>query len=685
MASIDPRVNLVLQPVAVQAGPYKDSFDASQEDALHALVRTRVPECDASQTASQRQALLRLKQLFEAWAAPSPVLMFCSGSFRLNVHSASTDIDVLFMTTAAITRDAVFDGFVKILQSCADVSNLLPVRNSRVPLIGLTLGGQEFDVLTCHLNCRTLPTREAVLSSYEWMNGLPEADVLAFNGPRVTEMIPNVAKVAGIAFSEAQLALRFLRHWAKQRCVYGNKSGFMGGVNLALMLCYVMQRAEKHARAPTLIARFFDTFAKWPLDTPVELDAHMGHACPVWLSQWEYRVTANCDPFTVLTPCFPRFNTMAAVTKYSAKTMRAEFVRAARIVEMGGNVQLYDALCAPLKAIDTCTRFLCICAQTPDTLSGIMWLGFIEARVRHLVTYLHEAPLAIKDFRFIPTWVESRHDGIVRRCVYITANDDGIKRPFKVSGNLDVPLQYFIKQHVMHGPCARPPDASIVVTFVYSRSDMPPSVLHTLHAPDDAETQELCDAALRPVVFHPVTRVKRDGRKGDRGAFAAPLQTPRLQPAPIPKLVVHMAAANHSTKHSRITRPVLCNGVWTPFDVYVGRRCVVGNRVFDPAAFALPKSCTDADAYVRMRVQTDATFGARVSELFGKCLACWCPAALRDVHVHPDLQILLGMHAEPHARTCPGPALIAEASRLHKERTAIVIQLPNSKKRRRRG
>ena len=685
MASIDAAVKLALPPVPVKVSttgaPAHDSTLAT--DCLREFVSARMPECDAATTKDQTQALVRLKRLFEQWAAPNPVHMFCSGSFRLNVHSARTDIDVLFMTTAAISREAVFDGFVNVLRACTDVTNLLPVRGARVPVIGFTLGDQEFDVLTCHLACRTLPPRADVLASYEWMNGLPEADVLAFNGPRVTEMVPKVAQVAGVAYADFQLALRFLRHWAKQRCVYGNKSGFLGGVNLALMLCYVVQRAGAGARAPALVAQFFATFARWPSEDAISLDGHVDHACPVWLSQWEWRGTCT-DPFTVLTPCFPRFNTMAAATRFTARTLRAELQRAARICELlptfGAAVWL-AALCEPLLELRTCTRFLRVCAQAPDTREGTMWLGFIESRVRHLIAYLAAAKLAIADFRFVPTWTEAR-DAVthsVCRCAYITANDDGKRRTFKVTGTLDVPLQYFVKQHVQLSPLPQPHGADVSVSFVYSRADVPPHVLDVgFAASDDAAVQRMCDdAAALAFKLGSAGGVAmyRDGvaHQRPRGAMTQqPFKRRNSSSAavgPVTRMMLRIARPAIRLPTTTAVRPVLRDGTWTPFDVYVGQcRHTAAGRVFEPGVFELPKDCVDVAAYIQARIHAQPAFAAAVRALFGKQLACWCPLRPHTSRpMHSDLIALMGLDdaSMHHRASCPVPVLIAEAARLH--------------------
>ena len=331
---MEHKVHLRLPPLPVEAHtPCVAASVPASVDVAHDLdvfIQSRCPAVTPEEQHVQVRALGRLQALFKTWAGSRAFCMFVAGSFRLGVHTRAADIDVLFVTTRSITHAEVFTQFIAVLQGAPEVSHLQPVARARVPLIGLTIFGQEFDMLTCHLRTDVLPSRDALLHSYEWMNGLSDADVLAFNGPRVTEMIPRALQQPHTVFTRA---LRLLRHWAKQRFVYSNKAGYLGGVNLALMLCFVAQRAAPGACALELILRFFDTFATWDAKKPVVLDAHVPHTCPAWLAHLEWR-PAQSAAFVVLTPCFPRFNTTYTTSQFSFKVMQREFVRGARILRL---------------------------------------------------------------------------------------------------------------------------------------------------------------------------------------------------------------------------------------------------------------------------------------------------------------------------------------------------------------
>ena len=453
---------------------------------------------------AQVAALARLRDLFLGWSRvpPAGLHTFVSGSFRLGVQSAGSDIDVLFVVRqAAVSREAVFSGFLAHLQGCPDVADVEAVPTARVPVIGVRVLGQEFDVLTCHLpdgapgeqeeeeeeeeeeepteeeeedeeaHHRGLPSREELLTTYEWMNGLPEPDVLSFNGPRVTELLgARVGRPRLAAFLDA---LRYVRHWAQQRRVYGNKAGYLGGVNLALMLGHVVLRAAE--AAPTshgLVAAFFSTFARWDPRQPVELEPSTA-PCPAWLQHLE-RIGGPApaplrrqDAFTVLSPCFPRFNTTFSASRYTWRVVQDEVRRAASLLERGATAGA--AAADVLQAVSMPYlpppggRYL----RVTVTSSCKVWAGYVKAQARHLVGYLSQEDLGVACFRDLPVWVPRPPD---QAAMYIYAPKAEVPRRQAVRGDPDRSLRYFMETHAGGGGVGppRPPGASVALEFCAS-------------------------------------------------------------------------------------------------------------------------------------------------------------------------------------------------------------------------
>jgi poly(A) polymerase len=94
--------------------------------------------------------------------------------------------------------------------------------------------GLELDVLYASLSQFLIP-ENLDLSPNSVLRGCDEPTVRSLNGCRVTDTIlrsvPNVATF--------RLALKAIKLWAERRGVYSNVSGYLGGVNMALLVAKV--------------------------------------------------------------------------------------------------------------------------------------------------------------------------------------------------------------------------------------------------------------------------------------------------------------------------------------------------------------------------------------------------------------------------------------------------------------
>lgn len=95
---------------------------------------------------------------------------------------------------------------------------------------------------------------------------MDEKCIRSVNGARVTNeilrLVPSVP-----TFREA---LRAIKLWAKQRSIYSNIMGFLGGVAWAMLVAKVCQMYPK-ACASVIVSRFFHIMANWKWPQPVFL------------------------------------------------------------------------------------------------------------------------------------------------------------------------------------------------------------------------------------------------------------------------------------------------------------------------------------------------------------------------------------------------------------------------------
>lgn len=112
---------------------------------------------------------------------------------------------------------------------------------------------------------QTLPDDLDVLDD-RYLRGLDEQGVRSLNGSRVAEylckLVPN--------FHTFCTTLRAIKHWARQRGLYSNVLGFLGGVNYAILVAFVCQRYVNACPA-ILVRKFFLMYTNWKWPTPLLL------------------------------------------------------------------------------------------------------------------------------------------------------------------------------------------------------------------------------------------------------------------------------------------------------------------------------------------------------------------------------------------------------------------------------
>jgi len=112
--------------------------------------------------------------------------------------------------------------------------------------------------------------------------------------------------------------------------MYGNKFGFLGGINLSIMLNYIVQRFPAYSPAG-LVLRFFVCFSRWEWPKHFSAQRTIYHRAdfvtPVRVWDPETDPRARSDQMPILTPCFPVTNSTVNVNRSTLLRMRTEFYR----------------------------------------------------------------------------------------------------------------------------------------------------------------------------------------------------------------------------------------------------------------------------------------------------------------------------------------------------------------------
>ncbi|KAE8805798.1 Poly(A) polymerase [Hordeum vulgare] len=320
--------------------------------------------------------------------------IFTFGSYRLGVHGPGADIDTLCVGPRHATRnDYFFRCLHDMLAEMPEVSELHPVPDAHVPVLGFKLCGVSIDLLYANLAHVVIPD-DLDLSQDSILHNVDEQAVRSLNGCRVTDqilrLVPNIPSF--------RTTLRFMRYWGKRRGVYSNVMGFLGGINWAILVARICQ-LYPNASPSMLISRFFRVYSQWKWPNPVTL-CHIEEGplgLPVWDPRRNFRDRGHQMP--IITPAYPCMNSSYNVSTSTRYVMIQEFTRGYEICQaIDENRATWDDLFEPYPFFELYKNYLevGITARSEDDLRN--WKGWVESRLRTLVLkferYTHEMLLA---------------------------------------------------------------------------------------------------------------------------------------------------------------------------------------------------------------------------------------------------------------------------------------------------
>ncbi|XP_057549428.1 nuclear poly(A) polymerase 1 [Amaranthus tricolor] len=326
------------------------------------------------------KTISRAKGLNEQFVQEANAKIFTFGSYRLGVHGPGADIDTLCVGPRHATREEDFFGELqRMLSEMPEVTELHPVPDAHVPVMGFKLNGVSIDLLYARLSLWVIP-EDLDISQDLILQNADDQTVRSLNGCRVTDqilrLVPNIQNF--------RTALRCMRFWAKRRGVYSNVAGFLGGINWALLVARICQ-LYPNALPNMLVSRFFRVFTQWRWPNPVLLceieEGSLG--LQVWDPRKNPKDRYHLMP--IITPAYPCMNSSYNVSASTLRILTEEFQRGQEIcAAMESNKADWDTLFEPFPFFEAYKNYLQIDINAENADDYRKWKGWVESRLRTL-------------------------------------------------------------------------------------------------------------------------------------------------------------------------------------------------------------------------------------------------------------------------------------------------------------
>ncbi|KAL4308260.1 hypothetical protein GQ457_01G019320 [Hibiscus cannabinus] len=364
--------NRDLERFLVEAGLYESKEEASKREEVLGRIQEIVT--------SWVKQLTRLRGYTDQMVEDANAVIFTFGSYRLGVHGPGSDIDTLCVGPSYVNREEDFFFVLhNILAEREEVTELQPVPDAHVPVMKFKFNGIPIDLLYASISHLVVP-HDLDISDMSVLYNVDEPTVRSLNGCRVADqilkLVPNV--------EHFRTTLRCMKLWAKRRSVYSNVTGFLGGVNWALLVARICQ-LYPNAVPSMLVSRFFRVYTQWRWPNPVMLCAieEDGLGFSVWDPRKNHRDRTHLMP--IITPAYPCMNSSYNVSSSTLRVMMEQFQYGNSICEkIELNRAKWSALFEPYLFFQSYTNYLQVDILAADADDLRSWKGWVESRLRQL-------------------------------------------------------------------------------------------------------------------------------------------------------------------------------------------------------------------------------------------------------------------------------------------------------------
>ena len=407
------------------------SLHSREDDALRRYAVDHLEKLLAKWSPNRPESTCRSEnERRNPWQKTRPALV-TFGSYRLGVHRADSDLDVLGLCPPEFTRADFFHSWVDLLKEDSLISKVHPIPQAYTPVIKFFFKNTiQVDMLFARLadgkklrefqqqrvaptlfssdrpnptNRNTtmeIPRRTEYCIDDSDLKDQDEAGVRSLNGARVSqillEMVPDLDKFRTV--------LRAIKEWAVAKGIYSNVLGFLGGVNFAILVAQICQEYP-NADAPSLLKYFFQTFWTWNWPDPVRLVPIQSQPpegaplMPAWDPQRYPRDGLHVMP--IVTPAYPSMNSSYNVGIPQRRRITGEMIEACKLLSSapappptiknntsGGMTNALSKLFEPSNFFDSHEHFLQVSIRAPNEQDFMEWFRLVESKLRLLITSL---------------------------------------------------------------------------------------------------------------------------------------------------------------------------------------------------------------------------------------------------------------------------------------------------------
>jgi len=148
------------------------------------------------------------------------------------------------------------------------VTDFSEVEEAFVPVIKMKFEGVDIDLLFGRVEYKEVGDEFSHLLDDNVLRNCDKDTIRSLNGCRVTDMILELVPDN----KNFKLTLRCIKLWAKNRGVYSNVLGFLGGVAWAILVAYICIKFPKLA-PNKLLQKFFEFYRdhEWNSKNPIHL------------------------------------------------------------------------------------------------------------------------------------------------------------------------------------------------------------------------------------------------------------------------------------------------------------------------------------------------------------------------------------------------------------------------------